>query len=319
MLTGIVCGLAIMVKVVAAFFIFIPMAVMLLASRRTLRILREPQFWVMLSAIFIVSVPYYLLGSSIGEGEFFGIWPIFEPEFLTNFDFYLDWQAFALPLVEYAALFLAVVGTFGYVGMSRGLMVGLWLGYIDNGITFPNHITSHSYYSLPLIIIVALGIAWPCGEVVKSLAKLKQSRVWLAFGIITLLLLLMVPVRHARGVLAAYDYRPRKAYLEHIGALLEHRSSVLLVTRDYGFPIVYYGWIAGSYWAEFPSLEAECKTSNGISRDCEIAIRERLAGHSDLVITELKDLERGPSIKQFLYASYAVKAEGEGFVIFDLQ
>src|SRR5439155_9406308 len=41
----------------------------------------------------------------------------------------------------------------------RACLLALWLGYAVFGLTFTNHISSHDYYSLPLIPIVALSLA----------------------------------------------------------------------------------------------------------------------------------------------------------------
>ncbi|MBK9600225.1 MAG: hypothetical protein IPO36_00010 [Anaerolineales bacterium] len=57
------------------------------------------------------------------------------------------------------ALMLGLLGLFFLENEKRRFFLGLWAGYALFGIYFNYHISSHDYYSLPLIPIVALSLA----------------------------------------------------------------------------------------------------------------------------------------------------------------
>jgi hypothetical protein len=59
-----------------------------------------------------------------------------------------------------AAVVLASLGIARTAGQTTPLLIGLWLGYLAFGLAFTMHISTHLYYSLPIVPIVALSAAY---------------------------------------------------------------------------------------------------------------------------------------------------------------
>ena len=98
----------------------------------------------------------------------------FIPSLFLSPSYYLGWVGMLNLVVGGVTLMLALIGLFflrddpaRYIETAGGnvrdeklrFMLGLWAGYALFGLTFNYHISSHDYYSLPLIPIVALSLA----------------------------------------------------------------------------------------------------------------------------------------------------------------
>lgn len=316
--TGLLAGLSILVKVGTVFPIFGGLIGLVLSSGRVKKIVRNPRFWVLVMLSLGLAAPYYVYGIYVRGDIQVGAWPLFTSEFITELRFYLDWQALEVNLMGFGALMFALIGTFGFIGSTRGMMIGLWLGYLLYGMAFPYHITTHSYYHLPLVPIIALGLAWPASVVLQALAQVNKKRLWCVLAIGALFLALAVQLRTARGILAGQDYRSQAGYWEHLGNLLEHRSDILELSHDYGFRLEYFGWLNGGLWVTYNDPGLAKSLSSDSAPEAQALLRSQLEEHSFLVVTILGELEANPIIKQFLYETYPVFAEGDDFVIFDL-
>jgi len=200
----------------------------------------------------------------------------------------------------------------------RAFGIGLWMGYFLYGMTFPYHITTHSYYHLPLIAIVAITLA-PVGALVfKPLADLKPAiLVRLAVAGI-LLSAIVLNAWDVRLDLAREDFRHEPAHWANIGEILDYSPSVIGLTHDYGNRLVYYGWTAPNIW---PSLgQQQVRELQGKPA---IEVKEwfdERAGNKDFFLVTMKNqFNKQPELKQLLYDNFPVYSEGDGYIIFDLR
>lgn len=81
---------------------------------------------------------------------------------------------FCLGLVGLVAVFMVAQPQ-----LRAGLM-GAWTGYFLYGIALPYHISTHNYYQLPAIPLVALGLAVAAGVVFRNI----RTRLWLSAPVI---------------------------------------------------------------------------------------------------------------------------------------
>jgi 4-amino-4-deoxy-L-arabinose transferase-like glycosyltransferase len=311
--TGLIASIAPFVKGVALIPLAGGVAGVLLAGGLR-RYLGSAKTW-LLGAITLLPAGVYYAWGYFGARAFASR---FYPELVVQLRFYLDWQEYAVRIVGYGAIAAAVLGTLLALGRARGLLVGLWVGYIAYGILFPFHIVTHDYYHLPLVPILALGISSVASIVMERLGQVAPVGVWRVVAACVLAGLLMVPLREDRGVLMARDYRPEVRYWEYLGDLLGHPSNVMMISHDYGFRLRYFGWVMGSAWLGGGDPRTEELLGEGGEIPPEM-YRQALAGYSYFVVTTLADLERQPALRGFLMDNYSVFAEGEDFIIFDLQ
>lgn len=313
---GLIASLAPLVKAVAILPLLAGLAGMLLARPRPFRRVRDPRVWLLGVLTVLPAAGYYaramfLTHEITAAGRFI-------PALLGQIRFYLDWQELAVRLVGYGAILAAGLGTLLLIGISRGLLLGLWAGFLIYGLLFPYHITTHDYYHLPLVPILALGMAPMAGQVADRLGAIPQTAAWRLARFLVVAALLGVAVRAARGVVAARDYRPEVGYWEYLGNLLEHRSDVIMLSHDYGYRLTYYGWVNGVAWPGQADLALGelLGEAPGMS---EGEMVERLAGHSYFVTTLLGELEAQPELERYLAERFPVFERGEDFVIYDLR
>jgi len=316
LLAGLVGGLAIFVKFSAAFFV-IGAALGLAFSRFTLReLLRNVQVWVVaaLGAIPALAYLYYgifVRGGLSGqfEGRFF-------PALLISPLNYLQWAT----KVNFAAggLFI-MLGLLGFFLVKekqmQGLMIGLWSGYLLYGMFFDYHIATHDYYHLPFILIVALSLGpiggWVAAHWVESTRGVGRDVVF-----IILLYGLFSVVWDVRNQMKAVDYRPEAAMWAQIGEQLGDKGTIAL-TQDYGSRVEYWGWRTVTIWPYASDIDySKLRSGNGAAFD---KLFEDYSGKKALfLVSDFEELKNQPELKSKLNG-YAIYAQGDGYVIYDLQ
>lgn len=316
---GVLGGLAVLVKPPAAFYIAGAGLALVFYSGRLPALLRSGKAWAMVALWVLPSAAYYMNGIVIAKNLTSESWRFFVVSLLTSPRFYLDWLAFVQYIVGYGALMLALSALVLFAGRARALMVGLLAAYLANGIVFTYHIATHDYYSLPLLMVVALGLGAPGGILLERVKKMVTSRPvaqLLAAAIACFAILL--PVRTARGILVGHDYRPEVGYWEQLGDVLEHRSDVLEISHDYGYRLEYYGYVEGSAWPTTQDLALRTTLGQSGEEDSQMIIADQLEGRSLFVVTILGELERLPVLARYL-AERPVFAQGEDYIVYDLR
>lgn len=331
-LAGLVGGLAIYVKLTAAFFV-IGGALGAAFGRFRLRdLLRNPQVWAMTVLGALPGLSWAL--SSGLASNYLGeeVNSRFVPALLVHPLFYLGWQNKMTAVVGGLGVALGLLGLFFvWERRARAFLGGLWLGYLSFGLYFNYHISTHDYYSLPLIPIVALSLAgmaervyaWAVedaaetgagsGSVWRRGALRQAQRVAL---VAVLLYGLLSVVWSVRNEMKAVDYRPQAAWWQEIGATLGREASVAALSPDYGMRLAYWGWVDAAVWPS--SGDVYLARVRGRERDFE-AFFEKIAGKKRFfLVADMDEFARQPEL-QSLLAGYAVYAEGQGYVIYDLQ
>jgi len=318
-LAGVLAGAALFVKAVALFFILVPFAALLLIGKGFKKTIKDPHVWAIGALTVLPMLAYhfygvYILGSleSQFEGRFF-------PEMWIDPSFYARWIGIASSYVGYGSILGSFLGLLLFVSPARRAYgFGLWLGYVLYGMTFPYHIITHSYYHLPLIPIVALSLAPLAAVALRPLTNLKPiTLVRLAFlGI--LFVGIIGKVWDVRTDLVSQDYRHEPAYWEEIAELLGNESSVVALTHDYGNRLAYYGWITPKIWLPKGHIEKYRELRGGSPIDVQEWFAEVTDNRDYFLVTLLKQLEKQPELEELLYSNYAIYAEGDGYIIFDL-
>jgi hypothetical protein len=316
---GVLSGAALFVKAVALFFVLVPFAGLLIVGRGFKKSLKDPRVWMIGVLTVLPMLAYhfygvYILGSleSQFEGRFF-------PEMWTDPTFYARWIGIASSFVGYGSILGSFVGVLLFVSAARRAYgIGLWLGYVLYGMTFPYHFITHSYYHLPLIPVVALSLAPLAAVAMRPLNQLKPlSLVRVAFlGI--LFAGILGKAWDARTDLASQDFRHEPAYWEEIAELLGNESSIVALTHDYGNRLAYYGWITPKVWLPQGHIEKYRELRGGSPIDVQEWFAEITDNRDFFLVTLINQLNKQPELEELLYTNYAIYAEGDGFVIFDL-
>lgn len=198
---------------------------------------------------------------------------------------------------------------------ARAFLLGIWGAYLVFGLYFNYHISTHDYYSLPLIAIIAVSLAALGGWFFARLAEAGAG--WVRGALFFVLLYgVFSTVWDVRNEMKSVDYRPQEAYWAEIREALGPGASVATLTEDYGNRLAYWGWQKAEIWPSSGDLyQAHLR---GNQRDIDNMFAEMAAKKALFLVTDLEDFARQTDL-QALLAGYPVLAQGNGYLIYDLQ
>ncbi len=158
--------------------------------------------------------------------------------------FVLTYPPKAAPL----ALLLLVAGATGVLlaktFRTKTLLAALWAGYVLYGLVFTIHISTHNYYSLPLIPILALSL----GSLVDAiLRRVSLEEPWTLAAVAVAAVLTAGAVSwKLHPAFTDHSFGQQAARYAEAGAAADHTARALYVDTHYGEPTRYYGWTAGT-------------------------------------------------------------------------
>ncbi|RPI94423.1 MAG: hypothetical protein EHM40_06630 [Chloroflexi bacterium] len=318
-LAGLVGGAAIFVKFLAV-FIVIGGALGLALSRFRLRdLLRNAQVWTMALLGAVPALAYMVYGIFI-RGDL-------ASQFKGRFSFallvspynYLAWETKANMVAGGIFIMLALLGLFLVKEKRlRTLLLSVWIAYVLFGMLSNYHIATHDYYSLPLIPIVGLSLATLGDWFFAQLTAAATQRWMRGAAYLILIFGLFSVLWDVRNQMKAEDYRPEAAMWAEIGAQFEPETRVLALTQDYGSRLQYWGWhTPASNWPYLGDT-AYANIRNGIFTFDDLFDRQA-SKMKYFLVTDLEEFDRQAELKQRLFDSYPVYAEGDGYLIFDLK
>lgn len=138
-------------------------------------------------------------------------------------------------------------------------------------------------------------------------------------------------------ITANYEKEIRAA--QEIGEIIGHSTNTVFLTSDYGRSLSYHGELAGLPWPINISLRDRAEMGTPIPSKEELFNPRYLmirTYKSDLfstqktyenyirytpdyfIITDLKEFETQPDLKEFLYNNFPVKAKNDSYIIFDM-
>jgi 4-amino-4-deoxy-L-arabinose transferase-like glycosyltransferase len=315
---GLVSSFAVVAKPgVALIFLvvlFVAIALWNRAFRATLRNGRLPLFVVLASA---VALAYYVYGTYVrdflaGESE-----SRLEPDLLGTGWFWKGWWSMiqtSLPFPQKQGFLALVPLAASLAGVAvanprtRAVLIGFWLGYFAFGLTFTYHIATHSYYSLPLIPILALSIGVLAGFVLERLKGAAIAR-----GALVAFVALGVAAAGFKSQILLTSENPRRLVADYrrIGEVTGHTTHALVIDQLLVSPISYWGWIVANYWYEptpGQDLPASGDPSPGIDP----------SQYSFLIVMDVSELQTERKLHAFT-RDLPVVARTSDYAVFDLR
>lgn len=313
-LAGVLGGIAILTKVVAAYLVGGAAVAIVLYTLGIKRFWRNLQVWAMLGLMILPSVIYYFNRGGRAS-EYFSSWTVSLSHLLLDPALYVRWLNLVQDLMGLAALLLALAGVLIAKPRYRALLLGLWVGYVIYGLFLPYQMYTHNYYHLQLIPIIALSLV-PVVELL--VAKIgQQSRIWQ----IALVGIFMVGFVFVSWLSIAefnrQDYRHEPAYWEEIASYIPSDGKIIALTQDYGYRLMYFGWRKVSLW---PTRgERQLSKMRGNQKEFEDYFNKKTEGKSYFVITSFKQFNDQPDLQDMLEDRYPLVAEGGGYLIYGLE
>jgi len=303
-------GFAVLVKIVIVFLVgAASIAIVLTTLGR--RFWRSAQVWTMMCLMTAPAAAYYLARDPSRSAEYFVSWSVQLLGLLTNPHFYADWLGFVGSLMGLTILFLGVLGAVLAPPRLRWLLLGLWLGYLCYGLTLPFQMYTHSYYHLQLIPVISLGLV-PVSEALVEWAR-SLGRRWQVAAVIPVVVFAAYQAWAARSVLVAEDFRDTPRLWETIAQAIPADANVIALTQDYGHDLMYWGWRKARLWP----VNSELAQLRAGDQDHAARFAHLVAGSDYFLVTAFRQLESQPGLAAAL-ADYAVAAEGDGYILYDL-
>lgn len=328
LVAGLFSGVAILIKAYA-FYPVAGMALFLLLNllfgqspapliKRFTHLVSRPQVWVYAGLAGIIPAVYYV-GLGDRSAGFASFWIFSFTGMLRDPKFYIRWLGLIRGIMDVAVVFAALLGAFLFARRARALVLGLWLGYMLIGFTFPFQIYTHDYYSLLLVPVTAISLAAVADAVwarVRAQPVLAQS----AF-VVALLVISGYYAWVARSQVIVTDFYNREtAPWQQMGQDLPRDGKIIALTHDYGNRLKYYGWrTVTQLWPSQGDLNLSAAAGSARISDFEPYFQEQVAGMDYFLVTLFNDLEAQPELKAALYEHYPIYQQGDGYVLFDLQ
>jgi 4-amino-4-deoxy-L-arabinose transferase-like glycosyltransferase len=317
--TGLATGFTIFSKSLAGIILVIPFAVFILSTEGLKNALKNRQVWLILilSALPIAAFTYYgfFIDGRMAD-QFIGR---FFPNLYTSPSLYVNWFGNIETHFGLITLILSVVGlALVKEKKLRTLLISWWAGYIVYGFIFPHHISTHSYYHLPLVPIMAVSLTSLASRLADLVNQTPQKSLnWglitAAFGIFVFFNLWSV-----KNELNSVDYRLVRERLEHIGGVINAspKKSTVALTDDYEASLRFYGMISSRHWPSRGEIEVTNATRG--EEAFEDIWREKTYGVHFFVVLDMEDFDKQPELKDQLYDNYEIADQGEGYILFDL-
>jgi 4-amino-4-deoxy-L-arabinose transferase-like glycosyltransferase len=311
---GLACAIAVVVKVFAVFFIA-PMAIaMVLVAGRLRQNLRNLQIWLM--AAIMIAIPaiiYFVLRT--GTAGYLSFWSTSFIGMLIQPSFYVRWLELLNTLFGGLAVILALAGVLIAGRRARALLVSLWLGYLVFGLFEPWQISTHDYYSLVLVPIIALSVV-PIADAFFT-RLIQQSSIWKFLFVGVALLALAIPAWKIRLDLVNQDSRINWAAWTNIGKVIPKDGTMIALTDDYGTWVEYFGWRTVKLWPTTQDLNLVAARGGNTEPDFQKNFIDQTAGMDYFLVTAIYELGNQPQLKEYLYSHYAY-TEGDGYILFYL-
>jgi len=245
----------------------------------------------------------------------------FVPSLLLHRSFWHGWLYHASMNLGYPALLGSLLClVIGRNALYRALALSLWVGYVVCGIVFTVGISTHGYYQLMLVPIVALSLTPLTDVVIGALRRVPSPRAARAAAWILIYLGIVVSMERIVWERDTFAYGRTLRVREEIGEQVGHSTKTIILDISYGKVLKYHGFVDGDWWPTTGDLEFA-----RLRGTPELTAAERLDEKLDaqpadfFIIGDLAEYKRQRELRTLLTQRYSVFAEGDGYIIFDLR
>lgn len=303
-LTGVLAGLAIYVKLTSIFLLGPVLVVLALQAGRDGvplrrlpgRLLRDRQLWLLAILALLPALLYHLDGFFISgflQGQTAGR---FYPHMWLDPAFYLRWVRVLERLMPFSLVMTGLAGNLLAGERRRPALLAFWAGYGLYGLVLPFHISTHDYYHLVLLIPVSMGLGSIAGLIYSHLPNGKSLARGLALA--ALCAGLVITVYNVRTVLKRQEFRAEAALWRDVGIWLGPQSETVALVDDYGGRLKYWGWVMPLIW---PTADDQnFMIENGNTFDFASRFEDAVADRDYFLISPISELESQPELAQAL-------------------
>ena len=314
---GVLCGLALLTKIFAAFPLIPAFALVVLTSFGLRRTIFNLKFWVIVVLAAIIPAAYYIFPNLQTGSDYLSTWVLPYTHRLLDISFYITWLHYLNGNFDLAVVLIAVSSIILLEKRWRAMCIGLWIGYGLLGAAVPELIYSHIYYDLPLVAIIAISLGPLSALLLEKISA--QGRLWHILFLGAGLVAIGYSVFMSRKDIVAVDYRQKASQWQALGSKLPQGPIIGLV-EDYSVPLQYYG---GKYVANYSytwdhEMGAMAGHQFDMNADNLDYFNSKVQGYHYFLVTMFDQLEAQTYLKNILYDHYPIYEKGSWYVIFDL-
>ena len=313
---GLLNGAAIFIKNVAVFPL-LGVALALVLERGLKESIRDRQTWLVAGLSALPTAIFVIYGTLIAGFLTQQFNFRFFPDLLQDPAFYLRWKGQLDSIPGFGTVVVALLGIFLARRRSvTALLAGLWVGYVVYGMVFTYHITTHDYYNLPVIPIVALSLSISVAILSEQIPQTTPSIVTRFIFALGLIIITATHMWYARVDLAKVDYRQDVDFWWTLGEKLGHTNPSIGLTPDYGARLAYWGWQDISSW--YYSEDLALRELAGKEIDLSQRFESQIEGKCYFVVTQFGRFDDQREARQTLYENYPIYEETKDYIIFQL-
>ncbi|HET7214538.1 MAG TPA: glycosyltransferase family 39 protein [Terriglobia bacterium] len=318
-------ALAILIKPVCLFAILAAFISVPLAQHGLRPAIRNLRIWTFGLVALLPSLVFYGYGALTGghiryqaEGSFH-LQLFFESGYWRGW-FHMIRAAVGIPAFVLALLCIPLLPR----GLARSLGCGLWAGYLIFGLVFNHHISTHSYYQLQFLPIVAFTLAAGASYLIKLTESIRGST-GLARGALPALMLGVWLVAIAAWLRANrqriyYEDYAQVAISEQIGEKTAHTRKAIFLSYADGELLEYHGELIGIPWpwrSEMHALQGWARPNLTVEERYKEIIGQYPSDY--LIVTEMGEYRAQPELGNFLIRHFPLLANGKQCLVFDLR
>lgn len=320
-ITGLLSGFAIYVKLPAIFFVAPALIVLVLTDQlegrivNVIKVITDPQVITIAILAVLPTLIYHVDGLYVsGFLQRQTSFRLF-PNLLTDPFHYLRWKDVIGNTLGIEFFLIGIAGTLLIKDkVFRLLFLSVFVGYFFYGLVFTYHIITHNYYQIPLTPVIAIGLAAFAGMLFDNFAGRKGFALIIVGGL--LFFWMSYNFWDARMTLKHSRYHDQPEFYAELGTRLQDYS-VVSITPDYGYRLAYWGWKQTTNWGSVGDFIM--REMAGMDLDREAMFARAVEGRDLFLVTHFAELDRQPDVKEILYETYPIYDQGEGFIIFDLR
>ncbi|NPA05959.1 MAG: hypothetical protein GXO54_00955 [Chloroflexi bacterium] len=294
-------------------FLVLPMVVVALGQTYGRRAWRSPHAWVLMAAALGPSLAFYWGVRHAVASSYLRHWTVDLLGLWGHKGFYVGWARMVTKVVGGPWLLLALAAWPLAPRAWRWLSAAYLAGYVVLGFFVPYQISTHNYYSLPLLPWVGLHLPLAARAMARALPATRSAHLYLAA---------LAVLAYLYGLGEAYDHfkdddhRTEAARWEAIGQALPEGRLIGRV-QDYGFPLAYYG---GRWVAPWPTEgDLQLAEMRGKPReDIETMLATRAQGFDYFVVTDFRGWDSSP-LRAWLDAHCPLVVQREDVWVYDLR
>lgn len=314
--TGLLSGIAVLVKAPAACQIGLLLTFTVLTTWGIKRAFRQMQVYCVAAIAVLIPAAYYILDEGARSGGYIAFWLTSFSDMLLEPGFYIRWLNFIQGnILDISLFFVSLAGIFLFAPRARAIALGLWIGYGITGLLLPSLIISHNYYSLPLLPAIAFSLAPFAAPIIQILSR--QSKLLQVAGYSVILVALVYSAWNSRVTLLVQDYTQEPAGWQAIAAELPIDGKIIAISHDYGHRLRYYGWVSAGTWPSTSELNLTLMRGGNLD-DFSSMFARLTAGYDYFLITLPDELNTQSELETMLYDNYPLLTDSTDYLLFDL-